>query len=401
MSWKSGIWIFVFLLGVSGCSRSTSTVGPQSVIPKNWIIPDENADADIHPDAKMDAAVKNAFRLNSAAMDGIGDGGEDNQPGDWMPWHLSGIIASFAVSADGFFGPLVYDGTPSIKGTWTPRVQSPAPVVHSSGKSALTISRQTTSADVASQLEPAIQAVLASGHGGDEKNLRTAILKYAEEFRVVSQMLSSTQLPGWEVENYRLELNISASGLVTPVIGAGAAVNLRFDWEKPVQSELGIRSETPMSGFVQALSQEIQAAANLATPIKSAGFQLNEFRIGVGISSAGNLGIAQEQGNAVGSITFCRREAGTVQEGQNPATLNLIRAQNDHPLERAKFRRGLSRAIKMGSYFARMSKNENPNSKWEISEIEAEFDLSAGGTLGLATTSGLGVAVLTFAKEGL
>ena len=396
-------FVLVLVLSFFGCSRATSISAPNSVIPRDWIVPGENSEAEIHSDARTDAAVKSVFRINSQAVDALNEGDPLSRAADTTPWQLSGIIASFAVSIDGLFGPLVYDGTPSIQGTWTRRGTISAPIVHPVAHApALVVTRDTTSADLVLQLEPAIVAALDSGHiRHHEKLVRTNVLKYAEKFRVIAQMLSGAKLPGWEVENYRLELNINASGQVTPVVGAGAAVNLRFDWDKAGDVDLVGNSDSPIVAFVQDLSREIQVAANEATPLQNAGFRLNEFRIGVGISSSGTVGIAREQGSAEGSITFSRRENNGKSAELASSPVNLIRSGDDFSVERTKFRRGLRRAIKMGSYFARMSKNESANSKWEVSEIEAEFDFSAGGTLGLATTSGIGVAVLTFAKEGV
>jgi hypothetical protein len=63
------------------------------------------------------------------------------------------------------------------------------------------------------------------------------------------------------------------------------------------------------------------------------------------------------------------------------------------------FRKGLKKAIKMGSYFARMGL-ASESSSWKLDEVETEFEVALQGTLGVVTVESEAHLALEFHFEG-
>jgi hypothetical protein len=404
------------------------------------------------PDQVTEESVSNVFRLNAMAMAeteiapvAIPDL-PSSKPIDWVPWHLQGIIASFGISADGIFGSLVGAGEAAVKGVWQRTDMPQKELKVADGKKAdLVVTSASKPADVSRQLEPALRAALATGLVKKPDLLRARLMKMGEQFRVLSQALATTRFfRGWKVENYRLEVGFSAEGEVASVGSVGAAVRFRFDWEKSVAETSDSSSVTPALGqsmreFVQTMVEDIEASVEQTRGLSRSGYELEEVRVGLGITAGGEIGIADSEVSAMGSITFARDEGEQSQVQTSSENLTefvslvsssvdadqmryaaqvgtpftLTRALNEsiksaavsgssnrilYRVNRHRFRKGLARAIQLGSFFAKMAGSARA-SKWQLEEIETEFEVSVGGTVGVATVSGDGAVILTFAKK--
>jgi hypothetical protein len=194
--------------------------------------------------------------------------------------------------------------------------------------------------------------------------------------------------------------------------------------------------------FIQAVSSDIsQTVASQSEPLQASGFEQTSIRIGLGYSVAGNIGVARGSQQAVASIEFDRPGAGILALSAGPTldlpeageTLRLMGDSNqerlayaakngiavDRPkqigifaerektgasdvvyqLDRDRFRKGLAKAMQIGSFFASKAATSEMGS-WKVSQLMIEFDLSVGGTLGVVTVDGLGVVELDYNNLG-
>jgi hypothetical protein len=415
-------------LGCSSHSGSQTEQKSDGRIPSSWIDAksddkgDSNADI-VMPDAKTDKVVQSALGANVAALDQaqsvepVSSAPKSGaHPADWTPWHLDGMVGYFAVSQGGILGALLYSGTESIKLTWQKSTAAPAAAAPPKPAPllAMRVTPDMQSQDIPAALEPSIQVALASGAIQDEGTFRKNILLHAEKFFNICQLLNQiSRSPGWYVDGYQLDVNFSASGQVTPLIGVGGSVNLYFDWSrttdttpKVASSDYPAETTTQLNGFVQLMSAAIPEAIQDSSEIEKAGFKLDMVQVGLGITAGGDVGVVQATGGDIGRILFKRdltvnqTPSGLASPAPVAEQLNIVSTDKTDGetvvrVDSRKFKNGLKKAIKMASYFAQRA-NKKTNSKYKLNQIEAEFDTSLSGDLKLATVNGLGQFVLDF-----
>jgi hypothetical protein len=147
--------------------------------------------------------------------------------------------------------------------------------------------------------------------------------------------------------------------------------------------------------------------------------------VGLGIAVGGNIGVASAQAAAGGRIVFKKNAAqellvsfqqapvlasvpfvgvaefgthetatagqSTAKFGSATASASLFHVSNH------VFADGLSRAIKMGAFFAEQAVSvDSPT--WKTTEIELGLDASVGGNVGLSTVAGSGLIRLGFER---
>jgi hypothetical protein len=456
------ITLLSFSLLDFACSAHSNP--PSGALPQSWVNlhDDKNnksVDNFVMPDASADAAVQSAFKANVSALSQATDAQAANStlpvsvnshPSDWTPWHLDGMVGYYAISQGGILGALLYSGTESIKLTWqkvappavVPAAASPsAPVVtttaipelpatltsataSSSTQSlktpALKVTPQMTASDLPAALEPSIQVALASGKIQNESVFRTNLLSHAQRFFSVAQVLSSIpRASEWYVDGYQLNLSVSASGQVTPLIGVGGAVSLYFDWSRstdPTAAATLTDTNAPspdgnlltneLKNFVSLMSSEIPQAITESMSVQKNGFYLDMIQIGLGVTAGGSIGVAQATGGDIGRVIF-KRDV-TVSAPSTPISVESTQELNVMPalassapagfsyrINARKVRNSLKKAISMANYFAARAKNAE-TARYHLNQIEAEFDMSLGGDLKLAVVNGIGQFVLDF-----
>lgn len=457
----------LLFVGSTGCSQKSGSF-TDARVPEDWYHLPEVSRQEPQPvlpapEVRAERAVQSLFQVYTDALDqvegkgiaGVASGSaplsvpfvvSPSEPGSEngiVPWHLEGMIANFGISLDGIVGTMGLGGSAAIKGVWrkvAPESQSAAVApkaeskVSKGGGEKIFVVDGSEGANPRKQLEPAINAALASGKVKDAGKFRQGVMKIGEQFSEMTRTLESIHFAdGWSAEALRLEVTVDASGMVTPGISVGGTLYLRLDWLRPEAdmehaeskpqsvpaSELGRN----LSGFTQAMAQEIQAASEEAEDFHASGFELEEVRIGIGVTAGGEIGVAQTSASVMGSITFEKEGEEEKPEGGSSSpsadSIALIGSEADpekasyaarngveiesfwdgivYRVKRSNFRRGLVRAIGMGEFFARNASHVE-SERWKVSEIEAEFQMSVGGTLGVVTVDASGLVVLGFSR---
>jgi hypothetical protein len=441
---RLSVLLICAILTVS-CSKSggdsAGTPSQKGSLPSSWYVLPENGGSttldETSPEA--DASVRTLFRAQTRALEASGPGpaalaalvAPGGAPSDWVPWHLDGMIASFAVSVDGLFGALLLDGTASIKGTWQRSQQPVSPPSSTPTKaSAIHLDSRMTEADLAAKMEPVIRSAMASGKVRNEPALRENLHNRSRGFLAVCAALESMPRPkGWHVDSFQLQLTVGASGQVSPAIGVGGVLNVFFDWTMPQGTTPHPGGQVPpgLAQNVRDLSAIFQSAlASLPEDrlrLRGSGLVLDMFQLGVAVGAAGDIGIARVAGVANGKIIF-RADASHSEvaalklPGESTGFVSLVGRESDaqpfafaeantvaldrrydgtvaYQVGSGAFGRGLEKALRMAEYFARQARQAD-SKNWKITQVEAEFDTSVTGDLKIATVSGQGQVVLDF-----
>lgn len=468
------------LLLPSGCQKGApkapdAAPAARGPVPESWYLLPERGQAS-SPGAldMLGAQVDHLFAAEAAALPVpstppapaamAGTSPPDEHPVDWVPWRLAVVSADFALTTDGVFGALLGEGTADVQANWVRRDSLPqlarfTSPQHSRKATALLIHGTATPEDVARQLEPVIQASLASGVIRNESRFRTNLRSAAESFRLTAAQLDQlgdlgTRFP---MSAFRLEMSFGAEGQVSPVIGVGGAVNLRFDWivtdrKNSLVASGGARlPHTPLGDglvkLVKGLAPDVDAAVRDASPVLKSGYALSSVRVGVGMSAEGTVGLVQGSAEAIGSVIFgdndeeggcldpdgdgdCHNHHETALAAAalelpddgipflaptaRPSDLKLAEVNGVAavaPRQAAgegglvfripheKFRAGMRKAITIGSFFTKHAAAVKGN--WVIKELETEFGLSLTGTTGLVTLTGTGELELEFEHKGI
>jgi hypothetical protein len=447
--------------------QSAPARGP---VPESWYkLPEQGAATEAGSLDRLGHDVDNLFAAQARALPAPAAATDTtppaDHPADWVPWHLAVMSTDFALTTQGVFGALLAGGSADVAARWARRDAIPQAVryttpAHDRRASDLVIRGTATADDVKKQLEPVVRAALATGSIKNESRFRANLQNAADSFRLTAAQLNQLgTTPGrFPLSAFRLEVAFEADGQVTPVIGVGGTLKLRFDWIVPDKKQAVATTEavqhTPLGdGLVQlvrGLGPDIDAAVASAAPVTQAGYKLAGVRVGVGLTASGTVGLVNGSASAMGSVIFgdneeeggchdpdgdgdCHNHHGTaeiaaipaVDDGgipllkAAPATGDLqLAARNGvavvlkNPLAQNKpgdgvifkiphdrFRAGMRKAIGISSFFTKHAAAVKGD--WVIKELSTEFDVSLTGTTGLVTLQGTGELELEFEHKGI
>jgi hypothetical protein len=446
---------------VSGCgnqfANDMSSIHP--TLPKSWYQlpenggPQKSSERRSRPTEEMSQAVRTAFSVHTEALAELEDVPTVEldssfalvvRPSDYTPWHLDGMIANFAVSGGGLFGPLMLDGEASVKAIWqkVSKQKNAGPGLAKKPK-AFKFRANMTDKEIAKMLEPAVRSAVATKAVRNERAFRHNLNQQGKSFAKMARLMN--RLPSrrdWHVQRYELKLAFSAEGQVSATMGVGGSLTVYFKWEEEVKNSLIFDSE-PLIGFDEVLYGNLVAftrtmaslipeALQDAREILRAGFELEEFLVGVGVSVGGDIGVASVEGSVDGRLVFVRGEHSFLEGGvdteskqdignnfvtmvtsQVPSQTHIAYAKQVgtsaesltnggmiYRIARSRFRAGMKEALTMGSYFVDEGRKEDTAS-WKLSEIETEFQVSIGGDVSVVTVDGHGNFALTFKRVGL
>lgn len=409
------------------------------------------------PNAVADESVRTQFMVHTSALEDLASAPTRvakpaaQHQADWTPWHMDGMIASFAVDVGGIFGVLTADGTATVKGTWQQSAPAGPKAVKPLKKNSLRLSAEMSLSDLKRALEPSIRTAIATHAMGNESELRRNLSARGSDFLQLVKVLDGVPArPGWHVDSLQLQLTFDADGQLTPVVGIGGQLNVFLDWQK--SSVAGTKGAIRTGelfrnvvAFAQSLGALIPEALLDAKAIRSSGLALDQFQVGVAVIEGAQIGVVQNTNTIQGKIIFKRdkgaKDTDTASSVSQLAARETAMSDVSKPAWQAQaipfvmrvgapqafaaassgtgvgqiessnaqltlvqvpvdaFRAGLSRAVQMGSYFAQRAE-EADTRRWQVTQIETEFDASVGGAFKLATVTSQGQFVLDFDRIG-
>ncbi len=363
-------------------------------------------------------------------------------PKDWVPWHAEIFTTDLALSARGWLGSLLLRGTATVRAYWrkqyplqpTTKTLQAISQEEVDTKADIILSSESKPKSILEQLEPGIQAAIASGKIQNSSDLRNNLVQAATEFQYIAESLNQSQsdLPWW-VSRFRIDLNIDASGKIVPVGNLGGEVRFRFEWHriKNIHKEMlsGGRQTLYLTQNPNFKNELINLVASISQDLtevfqktEETGLQAHTMRMGIGVSAKGNLGLVKGSAGIVGQIYFTRNvsrpkvnphpptlfsSAPLRLIEKNPSVTHLQYAKNKniafsggldevvYEIDRTAFRKGLKKAAKIGHFFAERAIQAGVGS-WKVYELRVSYDSSISGELDLVTLTGAVTAQIAF-----
>ncbi len=407
----------------------------EGTLPGNWYQLPEDANYSSRADWERETApnataVENIERLlksHSSGLDGISNFEKSSRiaKGDW---NLAALILDLTVSASGALGVLMAKGEATASLYWR-RVQQTLEEQHEDGGSDLILSGEESRSDVEAKLEPIIRATLATGEVNDAPEFRRNLLNTVMGYQGLIQDVGIDPGREWYVSKLRLDFSVDISGKVNPVTTVGGGIRLRFEWEPatdrvPHARFARHRGADELGGLLETLRQTLQKVSY--ADLGPTGFTIKSLKFGLGLYGEGKFGVVKVGASVMGHLYLAKRTiVHPVAEtpGQALPAIPLIEIGNDtghaiyatangishqtwnyrggrgavYQIPVEMFRKGLEKAIQIGSYLAERS-NRSKGKNWELYQLKTEFALSLAGTVGLVTIGGTGALELVFVK---
>lgn len=486
--------MMITLLFITACSQQEHRKSHPHAVPTTWYNSDEKAlenlnsvdqaeeEDDFEKNQELKQNINSILNVSSEALE-EGDStaqtmiaeqasslspldskppASKNKPKDWVPWRAEYFMTDLSLTGNGFMGVLAFKGTSTVRAFW--RKQGPKPPTSMNNQESVAATQEdssnsepvvlvndlSTAEEMVKQLEPAVNAAVATGKIKDTPTLRKNLLQTAREFQAIATNIpSSTEELPWWVSRFRLDFTVDAAGRVEPVGLVGGEARFRFEWHRikrinpdnkkimVVQlSEREQRLRKSLLDFITATAYDLNSAFENHT---NYGFKAHQIRMGLGMSVKGNIGLIKGSAGVVGQIYFARaverpkvypikqktmmlamaESAPILVIERNPSLKTLkLAAKNNlmvestdadkdesngleeaiFRLDREKFRKGLKKASKIGIFFAKRASEAKVKS-WKIYELRTAFDASISGGLDLVTLVGSATAQISMFNE--
>lgn len=450
------------------CLIHSSAQAEVPQLPEDWYVAPEDASTNATAPSffftlpwtkqgKMERLVKSILEVNRSSVE-LASGRRSyvapvkNTMPNWTPWHLEAFTTELSVVGSGLIGILTGKGTATTLAYWRkkpePKVATKnQPLVDNEIDSLPTLNAENVYDDksLKNEIEPMVRAALSTGKIKDEASFRqNAEMAAGEFFNLVSGLQVD---PGfkWWVSGVRIEFSVSASGKLTPAVPlatVGGDVRVRFDWKrlarKNASGALKLRNTSAgvfgitgsqsqsdlqrnLQSLVAILAQDLSATFD--DGFDSKGFRPYSFRVGLGFSASGNIGVAKSSATAIASVAFSRDVRDPAQPvarlvsdsdpllliEQNPSESHLLYATNNlipfslegnrsravYSIDRGNFRKGLRKAVKMANFFVAAGSKVGSR-KWNLYQIKTGFEFSITGDIGLVKYSGVTTAEMAF-----
>lgn len=433
-------------------------------IPQDWFVAPEDSvqsqPKQTHDRKEFETLLDHIFEADGQALEGVTNLEEVvnatpvSRPSDWTPWHAEFFMTDLGVTASGTLGVLGLKGNPAVSLIWrqqNEKVNKPTLVPTESPSqdqagTAIELTDDTTQSGVNNQVDSAVKAVLATGKVKDEAPLRKNLNSTVQRFQALTAAMDSLPDSLWWPSRFRLDVTIDASGNVLPFLSIGGDVKVRLDWHRlKHQSHLGnhVRNvsafdkklQSNLERFIATTAMDLEELADSSNAPK--GFKAYGFRVGLGFTASGNIGIVKSSASVLGQIYFSRdvkkplprpvKEIGQAIASDLPDSILLIETkpttehlkfageslssyesitddQGDqldqvaYKIDRAKFREGLRKALVMSGSFTQRASTRSVR-RWKPWELRTSFDMSITGSLAFATIGGLGTAEIQFYNQ--
>ncbi len=439
-------------------------------LPRDWYLSPEDQSPQkmgIHTikeheeNKKFPKFLERVYNANLEAMDKLPERknpptSNNSQLPNHAPWHLEAFTTELAVYAKGLVGVLTMKGQPAVQVYWRrqgpkpeeilnqpPQTQADAVVTHE-------FDGDISDHALGKEMEPMIQSALATGKIKDESEFRKQILIAAQEFRFVSSGLDSAPQLKWFLGWFRFDFIVGASGKIyaAPLVTVGGDLRLRFDWHRHMRKvPTGARPQPLKPKGVHILAQDLDKFRKdlqdftigmqkdleyaLAKEPATKGMQAYAFKVSLGMSANGTIGVAKGNVGVFGHMNFINNTPVPKVFPVAPKVANLEVEEQDLPpliviekypseqhlqfsdlnliayslskdkkeahfkVDRKAFRKGLMRAVQMGQFFAKVGQSKDPR-KWKVFQLKTGFDLSLSGILDLVTIGGTAGAEMAF-----
>jgi hypothetical protein len=363
-------------------------------------------------------------------------------------WNLSNVRTSLAIGAKGLIGILSLKGMSALKLYWRPVVNKKKRVEANTSSvidvpAEVVVGSDLSKKDMLKLIKPTIDRALATGKIRNKKKFETSLIKTTTDFHHIAATIGCLERSSqWWVRCLLLELYVTASGELSPFTTVGAEIRLRFRWQRvsPILSSSNARGSHPnpcstknqLNQFIYTMANDLDSISTEA--LSNSGYRARYFRIGLGVGVKGNILVAKSKAKTMfylfferskkslstnnsrlddknshievisnkrqKDLTFAKSRGITYIDNYKLRGQDLSKPTENviYKVKRETFRKGLNRAFSMAKFFLDETQ-KIPTKKWELFQIETQFEISITGSLGLASLSGLGATRVYFYKD--
>lgn len=407
-----------------------------TVVPHDWLA---GAEGDPTMAAKLEQSVDHAFNLHAKILD---DAARTN-----ADWSLGGMVFDLAVSVEGALGVLVGEGEVAVRTAWV-RADQPQGLKLENSSPIKTLelkaddSEEAFAKNVFFLQEMALSTGLIKSPTALRNNLKSALLQFRNTGRLLNE--SELEKAGWRLSEYVQVLSISGEGEVGTVV-VGGLVTFKMVWKiearhheqalKNFSTLRRVPKNISLELLLSGLASDLENVTRETEAIEESGYELEKFYVEIGAKGEGEFGVVSGSIKSAGKIVFSRNDddddgdeidrdfqnarhstelanlRSKIFDFPSASTLMLLSASpngvsllskngdvKSERVDRAVFRRGLKRALRMGRFFARRAARVQSRD-WKIKEIETEFELAVNGTVGVATVEGFAALSLEFERK--
>lgn len=339
-------------------------------------------------------------------------------------WKLNGMMFDLTVSSQGTLGLLAMKGAPSATIAWVKKTQQKPTTEdeHHDPGYLVNINEHTDS-----HTNALVKTLVETGQVKNEANLRENLKRVTLSFKTLTHGIENTAHGSWTLSRLRLDLSVSASGELSPFTSFGSGLRVRLEWfpEKQEHSQPKSEVQKNMNSFFSAMLINLENWSGQSQLI-SQGLHLSTIRVGIGLTSKFNVGVVKSSVGSAFYAYFDKKKSGyrIFQQSPNQAlyqfeeeslqTVNQnwnsvlqisaranpmakINAKDKlYVIEPEKFHSGLTKAAKIGKYFAQRSKQALEKSEWTLRQVKIGAEISVTGGLALVTLSGATSCEMTF-----
>ena len=418
----------------------------KALMPKSWYqlsdVSEKSASSSSSwekPSQDFDKEVMDLFEAQGDSYDALLQESEYALDKSINNWELSVIRSQLALTAGGVLGVLALKGTVAAELRWFKKsfvkelkLRHDIPL---NDAAHATIDTQMSDAAIEQVLISIADKAVATGRISNKELMLDGLKHKINETKKMLFRVPDTTIFPFSLHRLRLEIIFGSSGRVLPFMTAGGSIRIRLDWEllptgsvNKFSSHSSFDEDTNSSfeELVKAMSQDMNVL--VAREPFGSKFRVKGFQIRIAQTASGQVGVANASGSFGGMLFFRKNHSSNKSNqaftSEDGGAFNLIRVpkalESSHEpsyilsdkfltssfqdrgkvisIDRNKFRQGLKKAEKIGSYFIGKA-NQVKNKNWELREIRTDYQLSLAGSVGLATIGGFGELRVEYTKN--
>lgn len=326
----------------------------------------------------------------------------DNLSTEHKKVNLTQLLTSFTITKSGLFGISTLSTSSNTTLFWNKKVSSSFIENTDEAKSFDMNAEDELSLQM--KIDDVTEYLVRNNKVKDESKLRKNLDKVIRRGNEIFSEIDGLESSHWRVGGYRLDLSISASGVVAPFTKVGENVRLWLEWTKPARTPKTLVSTKATRFISKALEDTEEATAKLNLP----NFDLQTMYVGIGEDlKAGLFGFGSSTFGFVGHVKFVKKPAPSkvklasfdseedypvIQEPTDKATSRIAKISSK------KVKKGIEKSLKFAEFFTTKA-DRIQSVHWELSQIREIATITKSGIFGLSKLSSKGVFTFIFNRK--
>lgn len=343
--------------------------------------------------------LKNIILASSNALEALPSEDKKNE------WRLEYFTTDLAITVDGRFGIFAGRGSPSTQLYWR-KQGTPNPKEHESVHESFhpsLKSDETHLEDIEHSLEalfiPYLKKELKSKAEKDRWHdaVHQIAIKTFEVIQSFEEIPLNEDTP-WRFSGLRFEYTINAGGFPLPFGTIGLDTRVRLDWKLRLkQKHRSTAHHAPFFEDAKKLANNFQVLLhNLDGQLTKKKLMAYAFRVGLGISARGEMGVARLSTQAQFHLLYSRGIERPVVYPKNHHTLDETKSVDGNVITAKQWQKGLERSIKLSEKISKIARPLLTKKKWKLYLIKMGLDFNLNSDIGDYTLGGQLLSEVSF-----